>query len=160
MDANFPYRSFGALGGNGWSFEMGRDNLSWGPGKTGNFLLGDHLQYHNQGRFTAYGDTMKFTFVTSFFPHPDEIFLLGNIAPGNQSREIQGLKMFMGYRLEWRIPGNKVGIAISKSIMYQSGNGPLDLRILNPFMIYHNYYVFVMQTPLSPWSLTIPPSLS
>ncbi|HKM07606.1 MAG TPA: hypothetical protein VJ869_11515, partial [Sphaerochaeta sp.] len=57
MDANFPYRSFGALGGNGWSFEMGRDKLSWGPGKTGNFLLGDHLQYHNQGRFTAYGES-------------------------------------------------------------------------------------------------------
>ena len=140
LEANFPFRSFGSLGGKGWSFEMGRDKLSWGPGKTGNFLLGDHLQYHNQGRFTAYGETMKFTFVTSFFPHPDEIFL-NNSVPGNQSREIQGIKMFMGYRLEWRIPGNKVGLAISESIMYQSGNGPLDLRILNPFMIYHNYYV-------------------
>lgn len=141
FDANFPYRSFGSLGGNGWSFEMGRDKLSWGPGKTGNFLLGDQLQYHNQGRFTAYGQTMKFTFVTSFFPHPDEIFPFGSTAPGNQSRELEGLKMFMAYRLEWRLPGNKVGLAISESIMYQSGNGPLDLRILNPFMIYHNYYV-------------------
>jgi len=138
FDANFPYRSFGALGGNGWSFEVGRDKLSWGPGKTGNFLLGDHLQYHNQGRFTAYGETMKFTFVTSFFPHPDEIFGSNSYT---QSHELEGLKMFMGYRLEWRIPGNKVGLAISESIMYQSGNGPLDLRILNPFMIYHNYYV-------------------
>ena len=44
MDSNFPYRSFAALGGNGWSFEVGRDKLSWGPGKTGNFLLGDQLQ--------------------------------------------------------------------------------------------------------------------
>ncbi len=141
MEANFPFRSFGALGGNLWSFEMGRDKLSWGPGRTGNFLLGDHLQYHNQGRFTAYGDSMKFTFVTSFFPHPDEIFPLGSTSPGNQSREIQGLKMFMAYRLEWRIPGNKVGLAISESIMYQSSDGHLDLRVLNPFMIYHNYYV-------------------
>ncbi|HKM06614.1 MAG TPA: hypothetical protein VJ869_06450 [Sphaerochaeta sp.] len=142
MDANFPYRSFGSLGGNGWSFEIGRDKLSWGPGKTGNFLLGDHLQYHNQGRFTAYGELMKFTFVTSFFPHPYEIFSpTGETTFHNQSHGLQGLKMFMGYRLEWRIPGNKVGLAISESIMYQSKNGTLDLRILNPFMIYHNYYV-------------------
>lgn len=138
FDANFPYRSFGSLGGNGWNFELGRDKLSWGPGKTGNFLLGDHLQYHNQGRFTAYGETMKFTFVTSFFPHPDEMFGSPSFT---QSHELEGLKMFMGYRMEWRIPGNKVGLAISESIMYQSADGHLDLRILNPFMIYHNYYV-------------------
>lgn len=49
--------------------------------------------------------------------------------------------MFMGYRLEWRIPGNKVGLAISESIMFQSENGLSGLRVLNPFMIYHNYYV-------------------
>ena len=167
LDANFPYRSFASLGGKGWSFEMGRDKLSWGPGKTGNFLLGDHLQYHNQGRFTAYGESLKFTFVTSFFPHPDEIWdsdqdgvLDYTLSPNhgyNQMRAMVGLKMFMGYRLEWRLPGNKVGLAMSESIMYQSADGHLDLRILNPFMVYHNYYVLEYANSLATIELDYTP---
>ncbi len=71
LDANVPYRGFLAAGGSGWHLQVGRDRLSWGPGTSGNFMLGSQVQYHNQGRITAYRASFKNTFVTSFFPHPD-----------------------------------------------------------------------------------------
>ncbi len=140
IDANVPYRAFGAWGGEGWLLQVGRDKLSWGPGVTGNFLLGDHLQYHNQGRFTAYSNTFKYTFVTSFFPHPDEIWDT-TITEENQARPIVGLKMFMAHRLEWRLFGGRVGLSLNEAIMYQPKHGAFDLRILNPMMLYHNYFI-------------------
>ena len=139
IDANVPYRAFGAWGGEGWLLQIGRDKLSWGPGTTGNFMLGDHLQYHNQGRFTAYSNTFKYTFVTSFFPHPDEMW--GPSAQSSQGNSLDGLKMFMAHRFEWRFFAGRVGFSLNEAIMYQPKNGAFDLRILNPMMLYHNYFI-------------------
>ena len=38
---NFPYRAFGSIGGDWWNISVGRDRLSWGPGVTGNLIVGD-----------------------------------------------------------------------------------------------------------------------
>ena len=146
LDFGMPYRAFGAFGGDGWSVQVGRDQLSWGPGKTGNFMLGDHLKYHNVGRLTTYGKNFKYTFATSFFPHPDQYYPIidgsGSYMPvKDQSQELKGLNMFLAHRLEWRMFGDKVGVALSESVMYRSLDNTLDLRILSPTMIFHNYYI-------------------
>jgi hypothetical protein len=146
LDLGMPYRAFGAFGGEGWSFQVGREQLSWGPGVSGNFILGDHFPYHNTGRFTAYGDTYKYTFATSFFPHPSQYYPIidgsGNfINNSNQRQSLTGLNMFIGHRLEWRLFQDKVGLALTETIMYQSEDNTIDLRILNPAMIFHNYYI-------------------
>jgi hypothetical protein len=149
-----PYRAFGAFGGENWSVQIGRDKLSWGAGKTGNFMLSDSFKYHNTGRFTSYGKNFKYSLVTSFFPHPaqyhgaiiagDDDTTIKNFLKakkGSQEDKITGLYMFLGHRLEGRLFDGKVGLALSESIMYQSKDNLLDLRILNPSMIYHSYYI-------------------
>ena len=146
LDFGIPYRAFGAFGGEGWSVQVGRDKLSWGPGETGNFMLGDHLRYHNVGRVAAYGKNFKYTFATSFFPHPSQYYPIldgsGNFNnSSNQTVTLTGLNMFMAHRLEWRMFADKVGLALSEAVMYQSTDNTLDLRILNPAMIFHDYYI-------------------
>ncbi len=146
LDLGMPYRAFGAFGGEGWSFQVGREQLSWGPGVSGNFILGDHFPYHNTGRFTAYGDTFKYTFATSFFPHPSEYYPILDESDdfsdkASQRDLLSGMSMFMGHRLEWRLFQDKVGLALTETIMYQSEDNTIDLRILNPAMIFHNYYI-------------------
>lgn len=146
LDFAMPYRAFGAFGGDGWSVQIGRDRLSWGPGTTGNLMLGEHLKYHNVGRVAAYGKNFKYTFVTSFFPHPGHYYPVlnssGDFANNeSQADPLHGLNMFMAHRLEWRMFQDKVGLALSESIMYQSLDNTLDLRILNPAMIFHDYYI-------------------
>ncbi|NCB01002.1 MAG: hypothetical protein EOM67_02410 [Spirochaetia bacterium] len=149
LDFSIPYRAFGAVGGDGWSVQIGREQLSWGPGKNGNFVLGDHLSYHNVGRFTAYEKNFKYTFLTSFFPHPSEYYSSTPVLPysgyidytTDQIYVTSGLNMFLAHRLEWNMFSHKLNFTLTETIMYQSADNTLDLRILSPTAIFHNYYI-------------------
>lgn len=59
INVGVPLRAFGAFGGDGWSVLVGRERLSWGAGKSGNLMVGNHLTYHNVGRFTTYTNNFK-----------------------------------------------------------------------------------------------------
>lgn len=135
LNFNMPYRAFASAGGNHWRLQVGRDRMSWGPGVTGNFVVGDNLMYHNMARFTTYFDSFKYTFVTSFFPYPE------NYSETDQEGVLSGINMFMSHRLEWRMFKDKVNFALTEAIMYQSADNYLDLQILNPCMIFHDYYI-------------------
>ncbi|MFA6825207.1 MAG: hypothetical protein WCR38_06320, partial [Bacteroidales bacterium] len=160
LDFNMPYRAFVAAGGDYWSFEVGRDRLSWGGGVTGNLTVSDNLLYHNLARITTFGDKYKYTFVTSFFPHPSMYIdmhyhdddddpetpevpfydynpLEGLAQDGDQN----GINMYMAHRLEWRLFKDRMNITLTESIMYQSLTNALDLRVLSPAAIFHDYYI-------------------
>nr|WP_321261781.1 hypothetical protein [uncultured Sphaerochaeta sp.] len=148
LDFNMPYRAFVAAGGAHWSFQLGRDRLSWGAGHTGNLMVSDSFKYHNMARVTTFSDKFKYTFVTSFFPHPSQYYdasaAMGASTPNEgdgQSEVLDGIYMFMSHRLEWRMFHDKVGLTLTESIMYQSKENYLDIRILNPAMIFHDYYI-------------------
>ena len=148
LDFGMPYRAFGAFGGDGWSVQVGREQLSWGAGKSGNFVLGDQVHYHNVGRMTAYSENFKYTFLSSFFPHPSEYYSTAPLVYGGhvdygttQRTPLTGINMFMAHRLEWRMFQQKLNFALTETIMYQSLENSLDLRILSPAAIFHNYYI-------------------
>ena len=144
-DWGMPFRAFGAFGGENWSVQVGRDRLSWGPGVTGNLMLGEHLKYHEMARVTTYANNFKYTLVTSFFPHPKEFYPIIDDTTGNFTNKghnpYDGLYMFLAHRLEWRMFRDTVGFALSEAIMYQSENNTLSIAVLNPSAIYHNYYI-------------------
>ena len=109
-------------------------------------MLSDTLKYHNMARITTFSDKFKYTFVISFFPHPTSHYDASSGGDGpligdGQAVVINGIYMFMSHRLEWRMLGDKVGLTLTESIMYQSDENLLDLRILNPAMIFHDYYI-------------------
>ena len=147
LNMNIPYRAFGSVGGSGWSAEIGRDKYSWGPGVSGNFLLGDQVLYHNMGRITTYGKNFKYTFATSFFPYSADYEPLVDKTSGNyiqhqgQDTNQTGFKAFIGHRLEWKAFGGKLGFVVNEAIMYQSAENSLDLRVLSPTAIFHDYYI-------------------
>ena len=146
LNMNIPYRAFGSIGGSGWSAEIGRDKYSWGPGVSGNLMLGDQILYHNMGRVTTYGKNFKYTFATSFFPYATDyeplVDGMGNYIQHQGQDSIQnGFKAFIGHRLEWKTLGGKLGIVVNEAIIYQSATNYLDLRVLSPTTIFHDYYV-------------------
>ena len=143
IDLNMPYRAFVAAGGEHWSLQVGRDRLSWGAGYTGNLMVSDSFKYHNMARMTTFSDKFKYTFVTSFLPHPNQYYTASGVdlTGHSQSDELDGIYMFMSHRLEWRMFQDRVGLALTESVMYQSEENSLDLRILNPAMIFHDYYI-------------------
>ena len=152
FDGNIPYRAYLSFGGCNWNLQIGRERLSWGSGETGNLIIGDQLQYHNMLRLTGYNDTLKVTFLASFFPHPNEIYDVKTDTTGNRinaarktysqdsAPTAQGLKMFLGHMLELSLLDNKLYFSISENIMYQSDEANLDLRYFSPMMIFHNFY--------------------
>jgi len=69
-----PYRAFVTAGGDSWNVVVGRDRLSWGPGESGNFIVGDHIQYHNSFRTAWFNDKIKWTFNISSFQYPGNYY--------------------------------------------------------------------------------------
>lgn len=149
LDFNFPLRAFVSAGGENWTFTIGRDKLSWGNGKTGNFVIGDHLKYHNAAHFTAYEKNFKYTFLVSAFPHPqmyykqndtDKTMTLSLNGIGNgQSDYMNGISAFIAHRLEWNILDN-LSFTVTEGVMYMSKDNKIDLIAFAPAMMYHNNY--------------------
>ena len=151
LDFNMPLRAFVAAGGDHWSFQIGRDRLSWGNGTTGNFIIGNHIKYHNMARVAVFDDNFKYTFLVSAFPHPQNYYVYNqndtsrngvhtNGLGAGQSALLNGISMFIGHRLEWRTFWEHVGIALNEGVMYMSNANRIDLSVLNPAMLYHDNY--------------------
>ncbi len=153
LDFNFPLRAFVAGGGRHWTLFVGRDKLSWGNGKTGNFVIGDHVKYHNAAYFTAFDDTFKYTFLISAFPHPQNYYaeikdtsgkVTGmkysvNGVGGGQSHYMNGIAAFIAHRLEWNILPS-LSFTLTEGVMYMSKDNRIDLSAFAPAMMYHNNY--------------------
>jgi hypothetical protein len=155
-----PFRTLVAFGGRGWNFQIGRDRLSWGNGESGNFMVGDHVHYHNAVRATFYNGTFKYMYNISSFPNPREYYDLdanGDVngwRPSNESKKVsdgsatgvttdpnsEGLNLFIAHRLEWRLFREKLGFALSESVMYQSETGTIIPDALLPSMLLHDLY--------------------
>ena len=123
--ASFPHRSFAAFGGNGWSFEAGRDRLNWGAGTTGNVVLSDNLPYHDMVRFTAYGERFKYTYLISFFPSKQNYYntdgAVGFTGTGhnNSTRTLDGLFFYSAHRFEFRLFRDRVGFVLTEGLVYR-----------------------------------------
>ena len=165
LDFNFPYRAFVAAGGGHWSLQVGRERYSWGPGQTGNFVLGDHIKYHNSARITAFDDNFKYTFLVLSFVHPQNYYYentntdepeksqpsedTGDATKRElhqtgswfgQSEYLNGISAFIAHRLEWRFFDNKFGFALTEGVMYMSKDNRIDLIALSPAHLFHNSY--------------------
>jgi hypothetical protein len=127
LDFETPYRGFFAVGGDRWNLAAGRDLMKWGHGISGNFVLNDHLDYHDMVRFVSYHDRLKVEATWLFFDHAD--FTMRREEPS------PGVRMFLAHRLEYR-PWRWLSFALTENVMYQ--NDHLDLRFLNPLFVYHN----------------------
>ena len=145
--ASFPHRAFAAIGGSGWSFEAGRDRLSWGAGTTGNVVLSDNLPYHDMVRFTAYGEKFKYTYLVSFFPskqnyyNTDEIVGFTGTGHNNSTKTLDGLFFYSAHRFEFRLFNDKVGFVLSEGLVYMSATNNLQFMALSPMYFMHNSFM-------------------
>ena len=151
FDGNWPYRSFLSAGGSNWNIQIGRDKLSWGPGETGNLTISNNMPYQNFGKITAYSDYFKYTFLTSFYPHPINYWdkqYDGAADPHWHGLDntywgpaYKGLSMYIGHRLEARLFNDKLTLAGVEGLMYMSEDNTIDVRALNPLNFNHNNYI-------------------
>jgi hypothetical protein len=158
FDMSFPKRAFVAVGGPGWSVQAGRERLSWGSGESGNLLLGSQVEYHNAARMAFWGKYFKWSYLAAAYPWTGNYYTQasadrgawdagdtilegaeGGGEQGFQYEQVEGLKLFLAHRLEFRI-ADKVGIAVSEGLMYQSEEFAIDPALFLPSMFWHNLY--------------------
>lgn len=167
-DSNVPKRAFLSLGGNHWSLQIGRDQLSWGNGTTGNLLVSDNLTYHDMIRFTAFDGKFRYTALISAFPHPQNYYYYAtdetSVHNGvhsfgvydedsgtwvtDQHGYFNGLLAFMAHRFEWRMLDDKLSLAVTEGAMYMSKDNQVNLTYLNPLLVYHNNYARSMMNSI------------
>ena len=138
-DHLMPHRAFLTAGGRMWNFQIGRDRLSWGTAHMGSLSISDNPDFY---------DFMRFSFFTRFFKYSslvvqmpldirhgllcDTVFPGSNV-PDNHLYRTTNRYLYL-HRLDFML-FNSLTIGISEGILV--GDAPLELRFLNPMMVFH-----------------------
>ncbi len=146
LDVNFPNRAFAAIGGNGWTVQIGRDQLNWGSGSTGNLVLSNNFPYHDMARATIYTNSFKYTYLLSFFPskynyYTEDGKYIGNSGNDSYRFPLQGISFYAAHRFEGRVLEDKLSITVTEAITYDSPSGNITFTSLCPMYFMHNAYI-------------------
>ena len=140
FDASFPLRAFLAAGGSWWNFQIGRDRVSWGTGQMGNLLLSDNPDYHEFMQLSFFSRVFKYTSFVAQMPLELRDHLLPeNSPPWNKEDHLwrtMNRHLYI-HRLDINL-FNRLSIGLMEGLMV--GNSPLQIRYLNPAMIFHSFY--------------------
>lgn len=133
IDFQTPKRAVASFGGANWNINLSRDKILWGNGHSGNFIIGDHVDYQEYFRFNAFSDNFKYEWLNVFFET--------NSSTAETASADDEFRMLMAHRLEFRIL-ERVTFAVSENIMYR--NNVFSFRYLNPAFVYHNLNITEM----------------
>ncbi len=119
----WPRDSQITLGGAWWNASLGRGPVSWGAGQSGNLLIGNHINFHNNLNISFFSEEFKLQFLYLFLPNP--------------LKKPEEQRVFMGHRLETQ-PLPWLRLSITENVMFKGESLPLSY--LDPTYIYHNLY--------------------
>ncbi|MCL2442174.1 MAG: capsule assembly Wzi family protein [Treponema sp.] len=139
----WPLRSFISMGGSWWNFHLGRDHLYWGTAHTGSLSFSNNSIYYDFARVSFFSPTIKYSLIVNQMPlnldHESNIQLIKNpeewdILPEDKRTTN---RYFYLHRIDINL-FNKVSIGIMEGVLV--GNSPLEIRFLNPLMLFHSLY--------------------
>ena len=140
-------RAFAAIGRDWWSFQIGLDRLFWGTSHTGSLTFSDNSPYFDFARLSIFSSTIKYSLMVNQMPLGLTERLFTN--PGESSypsgwNEIDNLqhvlqRYFYLHRLDFKL-FNRVSIGLMEGMIV--GNSPLELRYLNPIIIFHSLFAW------------------
>lgn len=122
------------FGGKNWNIFIGRAQLNQGNGFTGNLIIGDNQEYHDMININTFWKNIKYSYLCSFFAHPSS-------QKQSQRTPLDGLFFYQQHRIEFSVLQNSLHFALIEGMLYQSKENFVDLRVLNPSTIYHNFYI-------------------
>jgi hypothetical protein len=114
-DMNFPFRSFGTVGGDYWSFRIGRDKLSFGGVGEDNLIVSSKAEWYDYARLSLFFRDFQYSgYVVQL--DTDRYLYLHRV----------DLLLF-----------SKLSLGLTEGCLV--GQDSLQLRYLNPLMIFHGY---------------------
>jgi len=147
INHDLSIRAFGAIGGNWWNFQIGRDRLFWGTAHTGSLTFSDNAPHFDFARLSLFSSSVKYSVVVNqmplrltsrLFPDPgSSAYPSGWDDPANPQHVLQ--RYFYLHRLDFRL-FNRLSIGIMEGIMV--GNSSIELRYLNPIIFFHSLFAW------------------
>jgi hypothetical protein len=142
VNLNIPLRAFIATGGPWWNFELGRDRVSFGLGRTGNMAISDTPDYYDMARFSLFSSVFKYSFFASQMPlSTSGILAEGATQPrtdGNVIDITQTTQRYLyAHRLDVRL-FRRVSLGLTEGLLV--GNSAPELRFFNPLIIFHSFF--------------------
>ncbi|NLJ09191.1 MAG: capsule assembly Wzi family protein [Treponema sp.] len=141
LDANMPLKAFISAGGPWWSFQLGRDRLSFGNGRGGNLAISDTPDYYDFARLSLFSPNFKYSLLVTQLPlETPSYFYSEGFQPSQTDppllKDTTQRYLYM-HRWDLRL-WKKLSIGVSEGVMV--GNSPLELRFLNPLTVYHSFF--------------------
>ena len=115
IDATFPFRSFGSVGGDWWNFQIGRDRLSFGSAGPWNLTISQAAEFYDFARLSLFSPGFAYSGLVAQLDPERNLYL---------------------HRFDLRFGG---GLSLGVTEASLVGTAPLELRYLNPFMIFHGF---------------------
>ena len=114
-DGNFPFRAFGAAGGDFWSFRAGRDRLSLGSMGEDNLVVSSKTKWYDYARLTLFFRDFQYSAYMVQLDTERNLYM---------------------HRLDFLF-FDRLSVGLTKGLLV--GQAPPELRFFNPLMIYHGY---------------------
>jgi hypothetical protein len=133
---SFPHRALVGLGGARFGLLVGRDRLAIGNGRTANLMVGDSADVHDFVRAQIFLPSVTWT---SLILRLDPVLLDDEGTRWGLQDAIAVEKHLVVHRLELVVL-DKLLLAATEGSMI--GGVPLDLRHLNPLLIFHNLFAW------------------
>jgi hypothetical protein len=114
-DTSFPFRSFGAAGGDFWSFRVGRDKLSLGSMGENNIIVSARPEWYDYARLTLFFPDFQYS-----------AYMVQLDTERNLYMHHADILLF-----------DRLSIGITEGILV--GDDSPELRFFNPLMIFHGY---------------------
>ena len=131
-----PFRAYIAMGGSFWNFQLGRDRLTYGTGHMGNMVISDNPDYYEFFRLSFFSENFKYSMLINQMPM-DIRRGYHNLDPLNDELDRTMQRHYYLHRLDFNFR-NKFSLALMEGVMV--GNSPLEIRFLNPLMIFHSLF--------------------
>jgi hypothetical protein len=146
VDLNLPLRAFAAVAGSWWSFQIGRDRLSFGPGKTGNLALSDTPDFYDFGRISLFSPNFKYSFLISQLPLSTDTLFAPGFGPASSGELTQTTRRYLYlHRIDARF-FRRLSLGFTEGIMV--GNSPPELRFFTPLGLFHSFFAW---NDYEPW---------
>ena len=138
IDMTVPLRGFAAAGGSWWSFQLGRDRLSYGTGITGNLAVSDNPAFYDFAMFSFISGYFKYSAMISQMPLAITAEIYDRpLDSGSLSKTMQ--RYLYLHRLDLNLFG-KLSVGLMEGVM--AGNSGIEIRYLNPFIVFHSLFSF------------------
>jgi len=140
-----PVRSFAAAGGSWWNFHIGRDRLFWGSSHTGSLTFSDNDALFDFARLSFFSPYFKYSLLINQLPLKLPFDRNNNNLFKNPDdyEEEYFMRITERYFYLHRIDAtffNKLNIGVMEGVMV--GNSSIELRYLNPLILFHSLYAW------------------